>query len=128
MTEAEFVARVIGKPWKKNSCGFDAMDCWGLVVLYYRHVAGIDVPEASGDFYAGYVKEVGNWEKTESAKGVVFTSFHGLTPTHCGVILENGMALHARGSEEKFGNVQINSIDAIRKLYGKVEFYAHRSQ
>lgn len=131
MTEGEFLAKMIGKPWVKNACGFDAVDCWGLVVMYYRHVLGIDMPEGKGDFAAGYYRHVGEWRKIDrpSVTAVCFTMFSGNAPTHCGVILSNGAALHAYGNDNTTsGTVQINTVRSLQKLYGRIEFYAHHRQ
>lgn len=129
MTEQEFCALMVGKPWVKNACCFDAADCWGLVVLYYRHVIGIEIPEDHGDFAQGYSRHVKDWRRIDTkGAGVVFTMFRGQTPTHCGIVLQNGMALHSSGNEERGGSVQINSIRAIEKLYGRCEFYAYSLQ
>ena len=55
MTQDEFIRLVTGKPWANRSCSFGSMDCWGRVVLYYRHVLGLElhhIPayEAGADF------------------------------------------------------------------------------
>jgi hypothetical protein len=43
MTQSDFIGLVNGKPWANRACSFDEMDCWGLVVLYYRHVLGLEL-------------------------------------------------------------------------------------
>lgn len=43
MLKDDFISRVEGIPWSNRACTFDAADCWGLVVLYYRHVLGIEI-------------------------------------------------------------------------------------
>lgn len=48
MNSDGFIRRVIRKPWADRACGFDEMDCWGLVVLYYRHVFGIEIHQTKG--------------------------------------------------------------------------------
>lgn len=56
---SDFVRRVIGVPWANRACSFEKVDCWGLVVLYYRHVLGIELHqtpdyEAGADFFTCY--------------------------------------------------------------------------
>ncbi len=43
MHKSDFVAAMEGKPWRDRACSYEAADCWGLVVLYYRHVLGIEI-------------------------------------------------------------------------------------
>lgn len=35
---SDFISKVIGVPWANRACSFEKVDCWGLCVLYYRHV------------------------------------------------------------------------------------------
>ncbi|MBM7346227.1 hypothetical protein JOE09_005293, partial [Pantoea coffeiphila] len=39
LTGSDFARAMIGVPWANRACSWQACDCWGLVVLYYRHVA-----------------------------------------------------------------------------------------
>ena len=34
MHKADFVAAMEGKSWRDRACSFDAVDFWGLVVMY----------------------------------------------------------------------------------------------
>ncbi len=48
MTQSEFIGLVNGKPWANRACSFEQMDCWGLVVLYYRNVLGLELHHIAG--------------------------------------------------------------------------------
>lgn len=133
MTQKEFVDLVIGKPWVSRDISLDGMDCYGLVVLYYRHVLGIDIQIPDGYFefeeplyLAGASKC--NWEETNgpSNDGIMFVLYNGESPRHVGITLNRTHVLHSRFDErDQCGSVQINSLSAIRKLYGKVTFHRY---
>ncbi len=60
---SEFIRRMIGVPWSNRACTFDKVDCWGLCVLYYRHVLGTELHqtpdyEAGADFFTCYQSDV----------------------------------------------------------------------
>ncbi|ELY6320400.1 NlpC/P60 family protein [Cronobacter turicensis] len=127
MLKQEFLNKVIGKPWKNRACSFDAMDCWALVVLYYRHVLGIEIHqtadyEGGKDFLTCYDADVVFWHRTESFEdGDIFVAWVGSKPVHVGLIVD-GKALHSRGEN---GHVRPDAIRTIQKLFTKVEFYRY---
>ena len=127
MHKAEFLQAVIGKPWENRACSFDAMDCWALVVLYYRHVLGIEIHqtadyESGSDFLTCYDADVVFWRRTESfVDGDIFVAWVGSKPVHVGLIVD-GKALHSRGEN---GHVRHDAIRTIQKLFTKVEFYRY---
>lgn len=127
MLKHEFVDRVEGLPWANRACGFDAVDCWGLVVLFYRHVMGVEVHHAAGyesgeDFITCFADEVLFWREISSFKeGSIFIAYYGSQQAHVGLIV-NGMALHSRGES---GHVRSDPIRMIQKLYTRVEFYEY---
>jgi len=101
------------------------MDCYGLVVLYYREVLGIDLPDVPHEELAyGFSMIGGAWERTESAvDGVGFMSYRGDTPTHCGLYVGDGWLLHSHGNNEVGGSVRMTKLDAMKRIYGRIEFY-----
>ncbi|EPT6987785.1 NlpC/P60 family protein [Cronobacter turicensis] len=127
MHKDEFLQAVIGKPWENRACSFDAMDCWALVVLYYRHVLGIEIHqtadyESGSDFLTCYDADVVFWRRTESfVDGDIFVAWVGSKPVHVGLIVD-GKALHSRGEN---GHVRPDAIRTIQKLFTKVEFYRY---
>ncbi len=58
-------------PWANRACSFEKVDCWGLCVLYYRHVLGIELHqtpdyEAGEDFFTCYQGDVVFWRQSIS--------------------------------------------------------------
>lgn len=131
MLKSEFVDRVTGVPWLDRACTFESMDCWGLVVLYYRHVMGIEIHhtpayESGRDFMTCFMDEVVYWSASEViAEDGIFIAYYGSVPVHVGLIV-NGRALHSRGES---GHVRSDNIRTIQKIFTRVEFkkYADHS-
>ncbi|MFP2680736.1 NlpC/P60 family protein [Enterobacter ludwigii] len=127
MHREEFISRIEGVPWSNRACSFDAADCWGLVVMYYRHVLGIEVHqtadyESGRDFMTCYDADVVFWQRSETfCDEGIFVAWVGSQPVHVGLILE-GRALHSRGEN---GHVRFDAIRTIQKLFTKVEFYTY---
>ena len=125
MTNDEFIRRVIGRPWANRACNFNQMDCWGLVVLYYRHVLGKElhhIPgyESDADFITCYTQQRMNWQEANSAViGNLAVFYRGGSPSHVGVIVSPGKCLHSRGEQ---GFVRVDSPLALMKIYQKVEY------
>lgn len=127
MSKEDFLSRVTGIPWQNRACSFEASDCWGLVVLYYRHVLGIEIHqtpdyESGSDFLTCYDRDVHFWHRTESfCDDGIFVAWIGSNPVHVGLIVD-GRALHSRGEN---GHVRSDAIRTIQKLFTKVEFYQY---
>ncbi|HFZ1709108.1 TPA: NlpC/P60 family protein [Citrobacter sedlakii] len=127
MSKDDFLTRVTGIPWCNRACSFDAADCWGLVVLYYRHVLGIEIHqtpdyESGRDFLTCYDSDVVFWRRTDSfMDDGIFVAWVGSHPVHVGLIID-GRALHSRGEN---GHVRSDAIRTIQKLFTKVEFYSY---
>ena len=70
-------------PWANRACSFERVDCWGLVVLYYRHVIGIELHqtpdyEAGDDFFTCYQGDVVFWRQTDKpVEGGIFVGYRG---------------------------------------------------
>lgn len=127
MHRDEFISRIEGVPWSNRACSFDAADCWGLVVMYYRHVLGIEVHqnadyESGRDFMTCYDADVVFWQRSETfCDEGIFVAWVGSQPVHVGLIL-GGLALHSRGEN---GHVRFDAIRTIQKLFTRVEFYQY---
>lgn len=127
MSKDDFLLRVTGIQWCNRACSFDAADCWGLVVLYYRHVLGIEIHqtpdyESGRDFLTCYDSDVVFWRRTDSfMDDGIFVAWVGSNPVHVGLIVD-GRALHSRGEN---GHVRSDAIRTIQKLFTKVEFYSY---
>ncbi|HHA2290369.1 TPA: NlpC/P60 family protein [Enterobacter ludwigii] len=127
MHRDEFISRIEGAPWSNRACSFDAADCWGLVVMYYRHVLGIEVHqtadyESGRDFMTCYDADVVFWQRSETfCDEGIFVAWVGCQPVHVGLIVD-GRALHSRGEN---GHVRFDAIRTIQKLFTRVEFYQY---
>lgn len=128
MTEAEFIRAAVGRPWVNRACSMEAMDCWGLVVLYHRHVLGIelhDVPgyESGADFITCHDAEATFWCSVSApAAGDIAVFYRGSQPAHIGVMLTPARCLHARGEN---GFVRIDNPLALLKIYTRVEYMTY---
>lgn len=124
---SEFIARMIGKPWANRACTPDAVDCWGLVVLYYRQVLGIELHqtpdyESGADFLTCYQGDVVFWQPVpHPAEGSIFVGYKGSQPAHVGLILQR-QALHSRGEN---GSVRQDSLMLIQRAFTKVEYFRY---
>lgn len=127
MLKQEFIDKVTGLPWANRACTFEALDCWGLVALYYRHVLGIELHhspdyEAGSDFHTCFDGEVIYWQQQSIfVEDGIFVAWYGQQPVHVGLIV-NGMAFHSRCEG---GHVRADQVRTIHKLYSKVEFYSY---
>ncbi|EMV1761449.1 C40 family peptidase [Enterobacter ludwigii] len=127
MHRNEFISLIEGVPWSNRACSFDAADCWGLVVMYYRHVLGIEVHqtadyESGRDFMTCYDADVVFWQRSETfCDEGIFVAWVGSQPVHVGLIVD-GRALHSRGEN---GHVRFDAIRTIQKLFTRVEFYQY---
>ena len=130
MEQQQFIKSIIGKPWVNRACSFDSVDCWGLVVMYYKHVLNVDIPTVQGfiendQFEKCYSENLHLWQEVKApiTNGLVFTCYKGETPTHVGVCIGGGKVLHSRGTEANHGKVEIHSIRAIESIYGKIVYH-----
>lgn len=106
-------------------------DCWGLVVLYFRLVIGIELgPVPRTDIEAGYWAAEALWPRCEPEAGssVVFMAWHGARPRHCGILLPDGELLHSEGDEDRGGAVRVSRLVAMRRLYSDLRFHRYAGQ
>lgn len=126
MNNDEFTKKTEGLPWSDRSCSFETCDCWGLVVLYYRHVFGVEIHhtkdyESGNDFITCFDNEVLFWRKKDKpTNDGIFVSFIGKRPVHVGLII-NGMAYHSRAEKS---HVRFDRIRTLEKIFTKVDYYA----
>lgn len=129
MTPAEFAAKSVGLPWKKWRSDWEAVDCYGLLLLYLLHVQGIDLGEVPHTDIIDGFDTVSGWEACEPQTGAIgWMAFRDGAPTHCGILLGRDRVLHAAGDEERGGSVRVSSLRFIRELYGVVTFFRRVEQ
>lgn len=125
-TQSEFISRAVGIPWVKWQSSWNACDCFGLIVLYFREVLGIElggVPQMG--IAAGFERAQGWFECSQQDGAACFMAWRNGSPTHCGVIVSGGMVLHSEGSEDHPGSVRLSRLIAVQRVYGDVKFYRH---
>lgn len=127
ISKADFITKVLGTPWKNRSCTFDAMDCWALVVLYYRHVLGTEIHhtpdyEAGADFVTCFTGDVVFWRQVDNpVNDGIFVGYKGSQPAHVGLIV-NRQALHSRGEG---GGVRMDTVMIIERAFTEVRYYVY---
>lgn len=126
MTADEFARRAVGLPWVRWRSDWQALDCFGLLVLYFREVIGVDLgPVPQTDIAAGFHAARG-WAECGPEPGVTaFMAWRDGAPTHCGMLLPGGLLLHAEGSPEAGGSVRATRLAAMQRLYKDIRFYRY---
>lgn len=124
-----FAARMVGVPWRRWRSDFEAVDCFGLIVLYFREVLGIslgDVPET--DIATGFAAARG-WEQCDRAEpgAVGFMTWRHGAPTHCGIVLPGGRLLHAQEGHpiSDSGSVRISRLVVMQRACADLRFYRY---
>jgi len=124
VTTSDFVTRALSLPWVRWQSSWVSVDCYGLVVLYFREVLGIElggVPQT--EIVSGFADARGWIECDRNAGAVAFMSWRDGAPRHCGIVLPDGMLLHAEGDEERGGRVKVTRLAAMQRLFSDVRFY-----
>lgn len=128
MTPQEFAARAVGVPWVRWRSDWQAMDCFGLVVLYFREVLGVDlgaVPQT--DIASGFALARGWLECGPDPGATAFMSWFDGAPTHCGVMLPEGVLLHAQAGhpDESSGSVRMTRLVVMQRSCADLRFYRY---
>lgn len=112
----------IGIPYIDNGRSLKGCDCYGLVMLYYKNVLNIDIPDSKitpdqpRRIFLNYLNEISkNWETVEKPNqdDVVAFSYNPNHPnivTHFGVMIDDKYCLHTLGKV----NSHITKIDDMR--------------
>ena len=112
MTLEEFVGRILLVPFVERGRDFKGVDCWGLVLLGYSHVLGIELPsyvdcydEADvrgsvelGQLVASHLPEWRRVSDPRAMDGALFLI--NRRPVHMGLLVDEQRVLHA---EKKAG-------------------------
>ena len=135
MSKDEFIRLVVGKPWVDRACSFEAMDCWGVVVLYFRYVYGVEIPHVIGyetgetSIESGFAEQVTDkkWIKVEkpSGDGVAFMAFKNGVASHVGVVVDGLYILHSAGTERCSGQVRYDKLNVFNRTNPSIEFYRY---
>ena len=135
MDKMEFINNVIGLPWVNRAASFESVDCWGLVILYYKHVLSINLPMVEGYDIGDNISECwqresanSHWHEvdTPESESLVFTCYDTSgKPAHVGIYIGGGMVLHAHGNEVIGGSVKAHKIKVIERMYGNLTFHKY---
>lgn len=134
MNSIEFINKMVGVPWENRASSFESVDCWGLVLLYYKHVLNIELPQTGGYLERENIEKCWviesekRWQEVGSPteSGLVFTCYDSnLKPMHVGVCIDDTNALHADGHINNGGSVRVNKISSLERLHGKVTYHTY---
>jgi cell wall-associated NlpC family hydrolase len=126
MTVDEFVGRAIGLPWVRWRSDWQAADCFGIVILYFRHVLGVELGEVPiTDVARGFAVDKRWVECGACAGATVWMGWQDGAPKHVGVLISPTHVLHSDGDEVggvNKGSARVTRLDALRKLYADSRF------
>jgi cell wall-associated NlpC family hydrolase len=126
MTQTEFINRAVGLPWVRWRSDWAACDCFGLIVLYFREVLGIDLGQVpQTDIASGFASMPGWSECGPDAGATCFMAWSDGAPTHCGILLSPSQVLHSEGDRKNGGSVRVSRISAMTRIYGDLHFYKY---
>lgn len=136
MDKKEFISRSVGLPWIDRACSWAAMDCWGVVVMYFRYVYGEELPCVEGyhtgetSIIEGFSSQIesGKWRQVDGPDGdcIAFMLFKQGVASHVGVIVDGKYALHSAGNANYEGQVRCDKLDVFRRYHrGEMVFYKY---
>lgn len=126
MTPAEFVNRALSVPWVRWGSDWSGADCFGLIVLWHRHVLGIELGEVPQTDIASGFSASPEWVRcTMEPPATCFMAFRNGAPGHCGIVLDQSNVLHSQGNQDVGGRVRVTRIDALQILYDDIQFFRH---
>jgi len=124
-----FAARMVGVPWRRWRSDFEACDCYGLVILYFRAVLGVDLGEVPETGIAEGFDQIRGWQQCGMAEAgaVGFMTWRNGAPTHCGVVMPGGRLLHA---QEGYpiplnGSVKVSRLAVLQRACPDLRFYRY---
>lgn len=126
MAPGAFAARAVGTPWRRWHSSWEGMDCFGLIVLYFREVLGVDLGLVPQTQIAEGFSRARGWVECGPEAGVTcWMAWRDGAPTHCGVLLDARRVLHSEGSADYPGSVRVSRLAAVARVYGEIRFYRY---
>jgi len=105
---------------------WEAQDCFGLIVLFFREVHGVDLgPVPQTDIASGFAEAQGWVECGPETGATCWMAWRDGAPTHCGVLLDAQRVLHSEGNEEHPGSVRVSRLSVIQRVYGEIRYYRY---
>lgn len=127
VTSDNFAKLMLGKPYVDRCCHVDAVDCWGLVVLYYRVCRGVNVHHNSDystgkDFVTCFDGVITFWRETDTPEqGDMIAAYRGSHPAHVALWWGRDKILHARENTA----VRFDRLKTLERLSTKLRFYKY---
>jgi len=124
MTPTEFVRLAVGIPWARGRSDWRGADCFGLVVLYFREVIGVDLgPVPMLEMPEGFAAATGWEECTPEPGSTGWMAWHKGAPAHCGILLPAGMLLHSDGDHGRPGAARLTRLAVMQRFYTDLRFF-----
>ena len=130
---ADWADEYVGLRYKAGGRNRSGLDCWGLVLLVLRERFGIDVPVYSGvtwsvatsaDVARKIEQERVGWTQIDAGQerpgDVILMRLRGY-PIHVGIVLGDGMMLHAHDGAD----VTREPYQSVHWRHRIVGFYRH---
>lgn len=124
----QFSARAVGLPWIRWRSDWFACDCFGLVLLYYRTVLGIELGQVPQTDIASGFEQARGWIECGPDPGVTaFMTWRDGAPTHCGVLLPRGHLIHAQEGQDRpeDGSTRTTRLSVMVRACPDLRFYRH---
>ncbi|WP_345993769.1 hypothetical protein [Sulfurimonas sp. HSL-1716] len=122
------MTRFIGIPYKDRGRTFTGADCYGVLVLWYEHILGINIPDVAVDTsdvrgsFTQYLHEISSrWERIDApepncAVAMAMNEEHPKLVTHFGVMIDYKTMLHShRGAHSHIVKVDSPLVKNIIK-------------
>lgn len=129
LTPVQFADKAVGLPWRRWCSSWEAVDCYGLVILYFREVLGVELGSVPQTDIASGFSAVAGWSECGRAEpgAVGFMTWRDGAPTHCGIVMPRGALLH---SQEGYpvaerGSVRVTRMSAMQRLCPDLRFYRY---
>lgn len=129
MIDSDFVNEMIGKPWVNRGESFNGADCWGVVILSFREIDSVELPQLKGyqnkkcktSDAAKEAEQTGLFKRAQATNGAIMTVHdnHG-NITHVGRCL-CGRVLH---STESMG-ARWDTYASINSQFKNVRYYKY---
>lgn len=95
--------RYVGLPFKDGGRGFDGVDCYGLVCIFYANELGIELRSFAEAYESASQQEttarlvssgLSSWTETAPTPGAVSLIRRGRALSHVGIVAPNRRMLH----------------------------------
>ena len=125
----------VGIAWVQGGHTVDGADCWGLTTLVLKECFDIEITKYEGAKYEGAeLSNIMNQSLKNTnyklvdvpVKGSICVMYSKVTkrPEHMGVFIGELKVIHSMGGA-KAGVSRIDSVQILKRLYEKVEFYTY---